>query len=262
MTQRLDEKVISKIEELVGEGVRRVDEMKRHLKIYVKDDLFRGKEQPQRSNRRYFPRAKTIKNHMYNAAMRARLSFMDQDNIERLIQKWKGEKSSSNDRFYFRPYVEGSGEYKNTELSDEEDSDDDAALNEEVITTAKEQQGRLLFIHQTAWQSRLLCRYGQELAFLDATYKTTKYSLPLFFVAVKTNVDYIIVASFIVQDETTASITEALSILRQWNPQWNPRHMMTDLCEEEINSIETVFPGTIPTNLMFLLFESKCAAPT
>ena len=118
MTQRLDEKVITKIEELVGEGVGSVDEMKRHLKIYVKDELFRGKEQPQRGNRRYFPRAKTIKNHMYNAAMRARLSFMDQDNIKLLVQKWKNEKKSSNGRFYFRPYIEGSGEYKNTELSD------------------------------------------------------------------------------------------------------------------------------------------------
>ena len=173
--------------------------MKRHLKIFVHDDLFRGKVQPQRSNRRYFPHAKTVKNHMKNAAMRARLSFIDQDNIERLTEKWRNENGSSNDRFYFRPYVEGSGEYKTTELSDEDDSDDDTTLNEEVIATAKEQQKRLLFIHQTAWQSRLLCRYGQELAFLDATYKTTKYSLPLFFVAVKTNVDYIIVASFIVQ---------------------------------------------------------------
>jgi hypothetical protein len=125
-------------------------------------------------------------------------------------------------------------------------------LNDEVITTAKEQQGRLLFVHQTAWQSRLLSRYGQELAFLDATYKTTKYSLPLFFVAVKTNVDYIIVASFIVQDETTASITEALSILSQWNPQWKPRHMMTDLCEEEINSIESVFPGIMYTVELYM----------
>ena len=174
--------------------------------------------------------------------MRARLSFMDQDNIERRIEKWRNEKGSSSDRFYFRPYVEGSGAYKDMELPDEENSDDDDALYE-VITTAEKQEERLLFVHQTAWQSRLLCRYGQELAFLDATYKTTKYSLPLFFVAVKTNVDYIIVASFIVQDETTASMTEVLSILRQWNPQWNPRHMMTDRCEEEINSIEFVFPG-------------------
>ena len=243
MTQRLDKRVISKIEELVGEGVGSVDEMKRHLKIFVHDDLFRGKEQPQRSNRRYFPRAKTIKNHMHNAAMRARLSFMDQDNIERLIEKWTNEKSSSIDRFHFRPYVEGSGVYKNTEFTDEENSDDEAVVDEEVITTAEKQQERLLFVHQTVWQSRLLGRNGQELAFLDATYKTTQYSLPLFFVAVKTNVNYIIVASFIVQDETTASITEALSIMRQWNPEWKPRHMMTDLCEEEINSIESVFPG-------------------
>ena len=242
MTQRLDGKVIGKIEELVGEGVRSVDEMRRHLKIYIKDDLFRDKEQPQRSNRRYFPRSKTIKNHMYNAAMRARLSVMDQDNVQELIKKWKSEKGSANDKFYFRPYIKGSAEFRNTELSDEDDSDDDVACDE-VITTAKEPQGRLLFVHQTAWQSRLLSRYGQELAFLDATYKTTKYSLPLFFIAVKTNVDYIIVASFIVQDETTASITEALSILCQWNPQWKPRHMMTDLCEEEINSIESVFRG-------------------
>jgi hypothetical protein len=51
LTQRLDENVIRKIEELVGEGVRSVDEMRRHLKIYIKDDLFRGKEQPQRSNK-------------------------------------------------------------------------------------------------------------------------------------------------------------------------------------------------------------------
>ena len=217
LTQRLDENVIRKIEELVGEGVRSVDEMRRHLKIYIKDDLFRGKEQPQHSNKRYFPRAKTIQNHMYNMAMRARLSFMDQDNVQQLTQKWKDEKGSTNDRFSPRPYIEGSGEFRNTEPSDEEDGDDDVALNDEVITTAKEQQGRLLFVHQTAWQSRLLSRYGQELVFLDATYKTTKYLLPLFFVAVKTNMDYIIVASFILQDETTASITEALSILSQWN---------------------------------------------
>jgi hypothetical protein len=55
-----------------------------------------------------------------------------------------------------------------------------------------------------------------------------------------------------VQDETTASITEALSILSQWNPQWKPRHMMTDLCEEEINSIESVFPGIMYTVELYM----------
>ena len=79
--QRLDEKLIDKIDELVGEGMRNVEEMRRHMKIYVKDELFRGNQQPERNNQRYFPSRKTIKNHMYNATMKSRLSVMDQDNI-------------------------------------------------------------------------------------------------------------------------------------------------------------------------------------
>ena len=72
---------------------------------------------------------------------------------------------------------------------------------------------RLLFAHQNKFQKRMLKCYGNSICLLDATYKTTKYSLPLFFVVVKTNVDYQIVASFVVQDETTVAITEALRII-------------------------------------------------
>jgi len=39
----------------------------------------------------------------------------------------------------------------------------------------------LLLVHQAQWQRWLMLRYGQQLAFLDATYKTTQYALPLFF---------------------------------------------------------------------------------
>ena len=239
--QRLDEQLIQKINDLVGEGVRNVGEMKRHLKIYVKDDLFRGKKQPERNNRRYFPKLKTIKNHMYNATIKSRLSMIDQDNVQQLADKWREQ--HPNDKFYYRQYKEGSVEsVPNGIDSDVEEGGED---NEDIITKAKKQKERLLFIHQAEWQSRLILRYGQDLAFLDATYKTTKYSLPLFFVAVKTNVDYIIVAALVVQDETTESISEALSVLKEWNPDWQPKNFMTDLCEEEINSLESVFPGTV-----------------
>ncbi|CAH3020845.1 unnamed protein product, partial [Porites evermanni] len=43
---------------------------------------------------------------------------------------------------------------------------------------------KFLFVHQEVWQQRLLRRYGSELVLLDATYKTTKYALPLFFLCV------------------------------------------------------------------------------
>ena len=37
------------------------------------------------------------------------------------------------------------------------------------------------------------------------------------FLATKTNVDYQVVGSFAVQDETTDAISEAISILKSWN---------------------------------------------
>ena len=45
---------------------------------------------------------------------------------------------------------------------------------------------------------------------MDATYKTTKYNIPLFFLTVRTNVGYTVVAEFIVQEETAAYIKEHL----------------------------------------------------
>ena len=82
-----------------------------------------------------------------------------------------------------------------------------------------------------------------QVCLLDATYKTTKYAIPLFFIVTKTNVDYQIVGSFAIQDETTDAITEALHIFKDWCPSWNPKVYLVDNCEEEIRSIEHVFEG-------------------
>ena len=100
-----------------------------------------------------------------------------------------------------------------------------------------------LFVRQSKWQKYLLRRYGSELILLDATYKTTRYSLPLFFLTVKTNVDYQIVATFVTENETTQSITKALAIIQSWNPDVCPKYGMTDYCNEEIDTVESVFPG-------------------
>ena len=73
----------------------------------------------------------------------------------------------------------------------------------------KPKEKRLLFVHQTAFQQGLLQKYGSSICLLDATYKKTKYDVPLFFVDVKTNVDCQVVGSFAIQDETTDAIAEA-----------------------------------------------------
>ena len=69
---------------------------------------------------------------------------------------------------------------------------------------------------------------------LDATYKTTRYVLPLFFLVVTTNVDYQIVGTFITENETKRAKKEALTKFKQWNPSTSPKFCMTDNCNEEI----------------------------
>ena len=107
---------------------------------------------------------------------------------------------------------------------------------------------RLLFVHQSFNQKWILEKYGNEICLLDATYKTTKYSIPLFFLAVKTNVDYQIAGSYAVQDETTDAISKAVAILKSWNNKWKPLAFMVDNCDEEINAIQEHFPGSNNNN--------------
>lgn len=101
----------------------------------------------------------------------------------------------------------------------------------------------MLVVHQTDQQRRLLLKYGQELCLLDATHKCTKYSLPLFFLVVRTNTVYQVVASFILSSESEESIIAALKVIHEWNPQWKPKWFMTDHCLAEITALENVFPG-------------------
>ena len=51
---------------------------------------------------------------------------------------------------------------------------------------------------------------------LDATYRTTKYDHPLYFLCVRTNVCYQVVGSFVIQYENIEFITEALMVFKEW----------------------------------------------
>ena len=82
MRQKVDEKIIKKVQDLVGEVVRNVREMERHIRIYVKDKLFRDSELPSFENRRFNPRRQDIRSHMYIAAAKNRLAKMDQGNLQ------------------------------------------------------------------------------------------------------------------------------------------------------------------------------------
>ncbi|XP_078667570.1 uncharacterized protein LOC144909435 [Branchiostoma floridae x Branchiostoma belcheri] len=94
---------------------------------------------------------------------------------------------------------------------------------------------------QTSWQKRLLHIYGQQLVLLDATYRTCRYSVPLFFLCVRANVSYVVVGLFIVQEESIAAIREALQVFKDFNPNWHPSHFMVDFSTAEIAALEEEF---------------------
>ena len=163
---------------------------------------------------------------MYRTRVADMRSAIDQENLRLKMLEWSADYQNV---FFFRPYVE--------------DVDQNDVEGDECVMGRSGQTG-LLFIHQTSWQQRLLQRYG-DMCLLDATYKTTRYAVPLFFLCVRTNVDYAVVATFVTQYEDNGSIAEALQIIANWNTSWTPRDFMVDFCEAEILALEQTFPGMI-----------------
>ena len=80
---------------------------------------------------------------------------------------------------------------------------------------------------------------------LDATYRTSRYALPLFFLCVRTNVAYAVVAAFIIEREDSRSIEEALAVIQDWNRSFHPRNIMVDFSSAEISAVEAIWPGEV-----------------
>ena len=57
--------------------------------------------------------------------------------------------------------------------------------------------------------------------------------------------DYQLVGSFAIQDETTESIKEVLHVLKKWDTSWHPKMFMVDNCDEKTDATEIIFPGML-----------------
>ena len=223
-----------KINEYVKE-VKNVQEMKRLLKLYIRNDLFNNCDLPDIRNRRYFPTISTLRAHMISARRKMQLSLIDQEALIGKIHIWKQENCSM--EIFFRPKSTEAVNHDNTKDNIEvkeqemkfknEDSVNNDDRSESDIEEEEEQEMKfknegsvhsLLFVYQTKWQRRIFQRYVGEMLLLDATYKTTLYILSLFFLVFKINVDYQIVGTFITENETKRAIKEAFVKFKEWNP--------------------------------------------
>ena len=94
----------------------------------------------------------------------------------------------------------------------------------------------MTFIYNSTEMQQMFHRYGNQLILLDATYKTTKYALPLFFLVVKTNVSFQVCRAIVVQDKSVEMITRALKkcVVKMWKPEIAPKYAFVDFDEREI----------------------------
>ena len=104
MSQQIDKRIVLKIHQMVGEGVKQVREMQRHIRIFVKMKLFRNQELPLTTSWRYFPKMSDLRNDMYRASIKLKFSKLDQKNLEEKVKEWRQQCPS--DMFFFRGYEE------------------------------------------------------------------------------------------------------------------------------------------------------------
>ena len=105
------------------------------------------------------------------------------------------------------------------------------------------EDGKMLFVYQSSEMKHIFNTYGNQLVLLDATYKTTKYALPLFFLVVKTNVNFQVCPVFVIQEESTDMMLKTLNTVKKWNPKVTPKYAFVDFDEMEITALESVYPN-------------------
>jgi len=238
VSNRMHPAVKEKLYSYVALGITSTPMMRRLLTQYVQEDLSR--QEPvgiNKEDRAYFPTSRDIRNHIHSALVAGQYSGLDEDNLQHKVGEWKKNDPSAS--FFLRPCTEQKTACKERVQQAKEDRGVTVSGHEGDSELSTSHQ--FLFIHQNGAQKRLLNRYG-DIALLDATYRTTKYSLPLFMLVVRTNVGYLTAAEFICEVETAESIKEALHIISTWNPEWTPSHWMVDYSDAEYQAIQHVFP--------------------
>ncbi|XP_057304385.1 calcium-responsive transcription factor-like [Hydractinia symbiolongicarpus] len=101
ITQKIDSEIVSKIDMYVKEGVTDTKDMKRLLKIHVKKEMFKETKLPEPSNKRFYPRNATIRNHVTHIRRKLCHSLIDQECLQKKIKEWTD--SDPTTKIYFRP---------------------------------------------------------------------------------------------------------------------------------------------------------------
>ena len=115
-----------------------------------------------------------------------RFSDIDQENVE--LQKNEWEKWPD---IHYESAMKKTVEELDSEKSESSETELEQSTKKETYNT----KGKLIFVYQSPDMKYLYQKFSPHLMLLDATYKTTKYALPLFSAMVKTNVNFQVVTT-------------------------------------------------------------------
>ena len=124
------------------EGVTDTREMKRVLRIIVKTEMFKGIDIPEPSNKHFFPRPSTIRNHITHTKWELSHCMIDQGCLQEKIKQWKLSDKSSN--IFFRP----KSSFHDDEILEKSREDDSDIEEHDGIRLGKTETTPFLFVYQ------------------------------------------------------------------------------------------------------------------
>jgi len=200
--------VRAKLTSLLGDGVHDPDEMLGLLKLYVETSLCATYvNKPHTDDRRYYPLRTDIRNAIaYD--LKEKKVRVKPDGDKSMFQQW----AETGCYVFYRP---------------------------DAFSEVDGQQN-LLLVYQSSNQQHLFRRYGTELLFVD---ESTTCGIHVFFVSVKTNCICQVVAFFLSTVSSVEIITEGLAMLRNWNPDVEPRYVMCDQDDKHFAAVEATWPN-------------------
>lgn len=97
--QCVDKRIVDKIYELVKRNITNVAEVKRCLDRYVENEVFADvldAKKPKKTNRRYYPCRKDLRNHIARAISAQKYCDDDQESLRHKISDWQEKSPETN----------------------------------------------------------------------------------------------------------------------------------------------------------------------
>ncbi|XP_065649747.1 uncharacterized protein LOC100213006 isoform X5 [Hydra vulgaris] len=220
-----------------------IDEVKRLLELYVVKEMFKDQVPPPRTRRQYFPTKKQIRYFMSKARSSLNISHDVEQKLEAQAEVLKEKHNDEKMIFNFKVKHDTSLE-STVQNDDSVEAAEDFISDEKDLKNELNENAKLLFCHQTPHQQRLLKRYNSQIILTQIKDIHARIPFPLYCIYVQTNVDYQLVAEFILQTNTVAMLSEGLQTIKDWNPGWNPKFVVCDYSDVQIEAVEASFNGS------------------